>query len=83
MDDIIFLNQPTWLMMSSGIRTQILGNVNLYYRDDKWVEHGTFSRWFAAVFMMGDGQNAGLTMESQQYGSVSKPCTPGEHQNSW
>ena len=42
-----------------------------------------FSRWFAAVFMMGDGQNAGLTMESQQYGSVSKPCTPGEHQNSW
>lgn len=26
MDDIIFLNQPTWLMMSSGIRTKISGN---------------------------------------------------------
>ena len=21
--------------------------------------------------------------QTYQYGSVSKPCTPGEHQNSW
>jgi hypothetical protein len=32
----------------------------------------------AAAFFWGMGQNLLLP-----YGSVSKPCTPGEHQNSW
>ena len=34
-------------------------------------------------FTTGDSPVIHMAMEKPLYGSVSKPCTPGEHQNSW
>jgi len=29
------------------------------------------------------GKGVGMVLAAYLYGSISKPCTPGEHQNSW
>ena len=47
--------------------------------------HGQ-ERWSATAswrFWVFDLLVSGVSSRGPQYGSVSKPCTPGEHQNSW
>ena len=87
-----FMENPICTWMRTGA-TPSLGNLHLRsLRSPKVVEKATrdmlsihlgLLRGDAQVHSTGRGLAVSLQKTAESVGSVSKPCTPGEHQNSW